>query len=86
MKHLCPLAAALTLLVEDSIFSFAFRFGLSLVRDFAGHRAGHVELVDVEGGLTEGGHGGVHACIAIWRAAESSQVQSFAPCDDGDVK
>lgn len=44
----------LTLLVEDRLLSFAFRFGLSLIGDFAGHGASHIELVDVEGGLTEG--------------------------------
>lgn len=44
----------LTLLVEDRLLGLAFSFGLSVVRDFAGHGAGHIELVDVEGGLTEG--------------------------------
>lgn len=44
----------LTLLVGDRLLSLAFGFGLSLIGDFAGHGAGHVELVDVEGGLTEG--------------------------------
>lgn len=43
----------LTLLVEDRLLGLAFGFGL-LVRELAGHGAGHVELVDVEGGLTEG--------------------------------
>lgn len=28
----------------------------------------------------------MHACIAIGRTAECSQVQGFAPCDDGDVE
>lgn len=54
----------LTLLVEDSLLSLAFRFRLSFVWYFAGHGARHIELVDIEGGLTEGGHGGVH-CIAV---------------------
>ena len=45
---------ALTLLTEDRLFSFAFGFGLSLVRDFAGHGAGNIELVDVKCGLAEG--------------------------------
>lgn len=71
-----------TLLVEDSILSFAFSFGFCLIWDFAGHCAGHVELVDVECGLTEGGH----ACIAVRRAAERSQVQGFTACDDGNVE
>lgn len=75
-----------TLLVEDGLLSFPFSFGLCFVWDFAGHCAGHVELVDVERGLTEGGHGGVHACIAVGRAAERSQVQGFAACDDGNVE
>lgn len=44
----------LTLLVGGRLLSLAFRFGLSIVGDFAGHAAGHIELVDVEGGLTEG--------------------------------
>lgn len=78
--------ATLTLLVEDRLVSLAFGFGFTLIWDFAGHGAGHVELVDVERGLTEGRHGGVHACIAIGRTAECSQVQGFAPCDDGDVE
>ena len=76
----------LTLLVKGTLLSLAFGFGLSLVRDLAGHGAGHVQLVDVQGGLTEGGHGGVHACIAIGGAAERGQVQGFAPCNDGDVE
>ena len=28
----------------------------------------------------------MHACIAIGRAVECSQIQGFAPCNDGDVK
>lgn len=81
-----PRTEALTLLVGNRLFSFAFSFGFSLIRDFAGHGARDVELVDVEGGLTEGWHGGVHACIAIGRTAECSQVQGFATRDDGDVE
>lgn len=57
---------------EDRLLSFALSFGLLLIRDLAGHGAGHVELVDVERGLTEGGHVGVHACIAVGGAAECS--------------
>lgn len=76
----------LTLLVRDRLLRLAFGFGLSLIGDFAGHVAGHIELVDVEGGLTEGRYGGVHARVAIGRTAECSQVQGFAPCDDGDVE
>lgn len=49
-----PRTVILTLLVEDRLLSLAFGFGLSLIRDFAGHGAGHIELVDVESGLTEG--------------------------------
>lgn len=63
-----------------------FSFGLSIIRDFASHGAGDVELVDVEGGLTEGRHGGVHARVTIGRTAECGQIQGFAPCDDGDVE
>lgn len=59
---------------------------LPLIRDFACNRAGHIQFVDVQGGLAEWGHGWVHACIAIWGAAEGSQVKSFAPSDDGDVE
>lgn len=59
---------------------------LSLIRDFARNWAGHIQFVDVQSGLAEWGHGWVHACIAIWGAAEGSQVKSFAPSDDGDVE
>lgn len=59
---------------------------LSLVGDFARDRAGHVEFIDVQGGLAERGHGRVHACIAVWGTTEGSQVKSFAPGDDGDVE
>lgn len=79
-------AAVLTLLARGGLFSFALRFGISLIRDFAGHCAGHVELVNVKCGLAEGRHGCVHACIAIGRAAECCKVQGLAPSDDGDVE
>lgn len=59
---------------------------LSLIRDLARDRTRHVQFVDVQSGFTEGGHGGVHACIAIGGAAEGGQVESFAPSDDGDVE
>lgn len=59
---------------------------LSLVRDLTGDGAGDIKLIDVQGGLAEGGHGGVHACIAVGGAAEGGQVQSLAPSDDGDVE
>lgn len=54
ISTILPRTEALTLLVGDRLFSFAFSFGFSLIRDFAGHGARDVELVDVEGGLTEG--------------------------------
>lgn len=80
-----PQTLILTLL-EDELLGFAFSFGLCIIRDFASHGAGNVELVDVEGGLTEGWHSGVHAGVTIGRTAECGQVQGFAPCDDGDVE
>lgn len=73
------------MLVEERLISLALSFGLSVVREFARHAAGHIELVDVQRGFTERGHG-VHACIAIGRAAEGCQVQRFAPGDDRDVE
>lgn len=75
-----------TLLAEGRLVRLALGFGLPFVGDLAGHGAGHVELVDVQAGLAEGRHGGVHACIAVGRAAERGQVQGLAPCDDGDVE
>lgn len=75
-----------TLLAEDGLFRLALDFALPLVRDLVGHGAGHVQLVDVQAGLAEGRHGGVHACIAVGGAAQRSQVQGFAPRDDGDVE
>lgn len=78
--------AAPTLLAEGRLVRLALGFGLPFVRDLAGHGAGHVELIDVQAGLAEGRHGGVHACIAVGRAAERGQVQGLAPCDDGDVE
>lgn len=74
------------MLAEGRLIRFALGFGLALVRDLAGHGAGHVQLVDVQAGLAEGRHGGVHACIAVGGAAERGQVQSLAPRDDGDVE
>lgn len=62
------------------------RLALAFIRDLAGDGAGHVELVDVQRGLTEGRHGGVHACIAIGGAAQGRQVQRLASGDDGDVE
>lgn len=59
---------------------------LSLIWDLACNWTWHVQFVDVQSGFTEGGHGGVHACIAIGGAAEGGQVESFAPSDDGDVE
>lgn len=47
------MTAGLTLLAEDRLFGLALSFGLSVVRDFARHAAGHVELVDVQRGFTE---------------------------------
>lgn len=77
----------LTLLVgRGGRFLCLVRLAFALVGDLAGDGAGHVELVDVQGGLAEGGHGGVHACIAVGGAAEGSQVQRLAPRDDGDVE
>lgn len=77
----------LTLLADDRLLSFALSsFGLLFIRDLAGHGAGHVQLVDVQRGLIEGGHGGVHACVAVGRAAERGQVQGFPARDDGDVE
>lgn len=75
-----------TLLAEGRLVRLALGFGLALVRDLAGHGAGHVQLVDVQAGLAEGRHGGVHACIAVGGAAERGQVQGLAPRDDGDVE
>lgn len=77
--------AGLTLLTEDRVISLALSFGLSIVRDFARHAAGHIELVDVQCGFAERWHG-VHACIAIGRTAEGCQVQGFAPGDGGNVE
>lgn len=85
-NHKLPQTVTPTLLVGCSLFGLAFGLGLPLIGDFAGHGARHIELVDVEGGLTEGRHGGVHACIAVGGAAECGQVQGFAPCDDGNVE
>lgn len=44
--------ADLTLLAEDRL-SLALSFGFPVIRDFARHAAGHVELVDVQCGFTE---------------------------------
>lgn len=74
------------MLAEDGLFRLALDFALPLVRDLAGHGAGNVQLVDVQTGLAEGRHGGVHACIAVRGAAQCGQVQGLAPCDDGDVE
>lgn len=74
-----------TLFAHWGIFHFVL-FVLGLIRDFACDRAGHVEFIDIQGGLAEWGHRWVHACIAIWGTAEGSQVKSFAPSDDGDVE
>lgn len=71
---------------EDGLVRLALHFALPLVGDLAGHGAGHVQLVDVQAGLAEGRHGGVHACIAVGGAAERGQVQGLAPRDDGDVE
>lgn len=75
----------LTLLGHRSILHLVLLV-LSLVWDLARNRTRHVQFVDVQGGLAEGGHGGVHACIAVGGAAEGGQVESFAPGDDGDVE
>lgn len=75
-----------TLLAEGRLVRLALGFGLPFVGDLASHGAGHIELVDVQAGLAEGRHGGVHACIAVGRAAERGQVQGLAPCDDWDVE
>lgn len=45
--------AGLTLLVENRLIGLALSFGLSVVRHFARHAAGHIELVDVQCGFTE---------------------------------
>lgn len=85
-NHLLRIGSCwLTLFARWGIFHFVFLV-LALIRDFARDRAGHVQFVDVQGGLAEWGHGWVHACIAIWGAAEGSQVKSFAPSDNGDVE
>lgn len=76
----------LTLLVDDRLIGLAFSLGFSLIGDLAGHGAGHKQLVDVQSGFTEGGHGGVHARIAVWGAAERGQVQRFASRDNGNVE
>lgn len=85
-SHRCVVNVTPTLFVQGRLLSPAFSFGLSIIRDFTGHGAGHIQLVDVQAGLTEGGHGGVHAGVAIGGAVERSQVQGFAPGDDGDVE
>ncbi len=75
----------LTLFAQRNLISLV-RLAFALVRNLAGGGAGHVELVDVQRGLAERGHGRVHACIAIGGTAKGSQVQSLATGDDGDVE
>lgn len=59
------LPAEPTLFGRRAVFRLVLLVALALVLDLAGYRAGHVQLVDVQGGLAERGHGRVHACIAV---------------------
>lgn len=80
-----PNPQGLTLLAWRRLL-LLLRGRFSFVWDFIGVATGHVELVDVQRGLAEGGHGGVDAGVAIGGAAERGQVQRLAAGDDGDVE
>lgn len=84
-RHAGTCRSKLTLLIAGRLV-WLVRFGFSFIWDLVGDRAGHIQLVDVQAGLAEWGHGRVHACIAIGGAAQGSQVQRLAPGDDGDVQ
>lgn len=75
----------LTLLARQRLL-LLFWGCFSFVGDLVGVVTGHVQFVYVQGGLAEGSHGGVHACIAVGGAAQSGQVQRLPSCDDGDVE
>lgn len=44
----------LTLLIGHRFLHLALSFGLAIIRQLGGHAAGHVELIDVQGGFAEG--------------------------------